>query len=79
MEVQTQLDTRLVGVIQAVLNSSGSVKQITSVVDSEIARKVEFLLDQPIAQSSISRRIGHEIDLYVPHIVHSVRPLTRFG
>ena len=75
MEVQTQMDTRLVRVIQAVLNNSGSVKQISSVVDAEIARKVEFLLKQPISQSAISKRIGNEIDLYVPHIVHLVNPI----
>ncbi len=69
---QDTLNTRLIAKVQGILESSGSVSQITSIVENELERKVGFLLEQPISQSSISKRIGKEIDLYVPYIVQKV-------
>ena len=74
--IEDKLNTHLVATVKSVLESSGSVSQITSVLETELERKVGSLLELPISQSSISKRIGKEIDLHVPYIVQKVKLRT---
>jgi hypothetical protein len=57
------------------MESPATVQRIGAILDAELSRKVEHLLEQPIAQSSVSKRIGQEIDLHVPYIVKKVNKL----
>ncbi len=71
-EVQAQVDSLLPEIVTGVLASPDSLKLMTSILDEEVSRKVVHILDQPISQSSVSKRIGKEIDLHVPYIVKKV-------